>query len=303
MSRHASPEDRDLELLAATLEGTGDFRVLRRLAPLPTAIVPEGTKVRSGLFVDTETTGLDPDVDEIIELAMVPFRYTLDGQIVQVSEPFEALRDPGRPLPEEIVRLTGITDGMLAGKTINALVVRELVAAADLIVAHNAGFDRRFLERLDPFFACKAWACSLAEVDWKAEGFEGTKLAYLAMGAGFFYDRHRAANDCLAALALLARTLPISGRPAMSFLLERARRSGWHIRANDVPFAMKDILKKRGYRWSAGSDMMPKAWCIDVTYEARDEEVSYLKREIYNCERTIPCLELSAFNRFSDRAG
>lgn len=302
MPREDSQIDRNPERLVAALEATGDFQVLRRLAPHPVVLVPEGTTVRSGLFVDTETTGLDIDVDGIIELAMVPFRYTIDGRIVQVSKPFEALRDPGKPLPDGIVRLTGITDEMVSGRVIDVVAVEKMVASADLIVAHNASFDRRFLERFASCFVDKPWACSMVEVDWKDEGFEGTKLAYLAMGSGFFYDRHRAANDCLAALALLARTLPISGRPAMSCLLEHARRNEWRIRATDTPFAMKDVLKKRGYRWSAGSSVVPKAWCIDVAPEARNEEVEYLQREIYRCERSISCREISAFDRFSDRA-
>jgi hypothetical protein len=45
----------------------------------------------------------------------------------------------------------------------------------------------------------------MIEIDWTADGYEGRKHAYLAASAGFFYDRHRAANDCLAGVELLAR--------------------------------------------------------------------------------------------------
>jgi DNA polymerase III epsilon subunit-like protein len=100
---------------------------------------------------------------------------------------------------------------MVAGQQIDPDEVSEFAGRADLVVAHNASFDRRFLERFCPPFCAKPWACSMAEIDWAAEGFEGTKLAYLAAGFGFFFDRHRAANDCLAAVELLSQTLPRSG--------------------------------------------------------------------------------------------
>jgi DNA polymerase-3 subunit epsilon len=53
----------------------------------------------------------------------------------------------------------------------------------------------------------------MSQVDWAGEGFEGTKLSYLASQCGFFFDGHRAENDCLAGLEILARPLP-SGRTA-----------------------------------------------------------------------------------------
>ncbi len=49
----------DLEAMAAALQASGDYRVLRRLAPRPPAAVPYGVVTRTGLFVDVETTGLD----------------------------------------------------------------------------------------------------------------------------------------------------------------------------------------------------------------------------------------------------
>lgn len=145
-----SPE---LEELAKKLEGSPDYRVLRRVRPracLETPITPE---MRHGLFIDVETTGLDPLNDEIIQLAMVRFTYTLDGKICDVSEPFDQLRQPSKPIPPEITSLTGLSDADVLGHQINPTEVATYSDKANIVIAHHAGFDRQFVERLFPIFA------------------------------------------------------------------------------------------------------------------------------------------------------
>src|SRR3546814_7366321 len=106
----------------------------------------------SDLGLDVETTGLDPNVDDIIELAMVPFWYEDSGRIAGVEIGGSALRQPQKPIPADVTRLTGITSDMVAGKP-NDIVAAAQFAGASLIVAHNAGFDRRFVERVCPQLA------------------------------------------------------------------------------------------------------------------------------------------------------
>lgn len=291
----------ELERLATILEESGDYRILRRLKPRAAASTPGDGESRIGLFVDVETTGLDPDKHEIIELAMLPFRYSLGGAVIDVLEPFDRLREPSTPIPQAVTALTGITDDMVAGQRIDPDEVSEFAALADLVVAHNASFDRRFLERFCPSFCAKPWACSMAEIDWAAEGFEGTKLAYLAAGFGFFFDRHRAANDCLAAVELLSRTLPRSGDSGLASLLARARQTTWRIWAANSPFELKDILKSRGYRWNGDDNGCPRAWFIDVLDAQKEAELDYLRREIYKRKVELDITKITALDRYSDR--
>lgn len=292
----------ELEKFAKILEENGDYKVLRRLKPRTSANTQFGDESRLGLFVDVETTGLDPETDEIIELAMLPFRYSLGGVVIEVLEPFDSLRQPSIPIPPAITTLTGITDEMVAGQKIDADRVSAFVAPADLVVAHNAAFDRRFLERFCPAFRTKPWACSMAEIDWAAEGFEGTKLAYLAVSNGFFYDRHRAANDCLAAVELLSRTLPRSNVSGLAKLLTRARQTTWRIWATNSPFECKDILKARGYRWNGEKNRHPRAWYVDVTDDQKSAELDYLRREIYKSNVDLDTTQITALDRYSERA-
>lgn len=295
------PTATDLEAMAETLERSGAYRALRQLTPLAAREPPAGVRTRLGLFVDTETTGLDHARDEIIELAMVPFTYGVDGEIYAVGEPFQQLRQPSKPIPPEITAITGIDAAMVEGKSIDPDAVASFAAPAALVVAHNAAFDRKFLERYSDVFNTKPWACSMSEIDWAGEGFEGTKLAYLAAGAGFFYERHRATHDCMAAIELLARNHPNSGRTGLAQLLERARTPSWRIWAENSPFDLKDVLKARGYRWNGEGSTSPRAWFIDVVETAREAEEAFLKAEIYRGEIDLLVRRIDAYDRFSDR--
>lgn len=290
----------DLEAMVSIIEASGDYRVLRKLKPTGRATTFQGAHY-IGLFVDVETTGLDARTDEIIELAMVRFAYDDFGQILGVGESFQGFREPAIPIPTKVTELTGITDAMVAGHFIDVAAVAAFASSATVVVAHNAAFDRRFLERFSDVFRTKPWACSMSQVDWGSEGFEGTKLTYLASGAGFFYDKHRAVNDCVAAIELLTRALPRSGVSAWWRLLERARLPSWRVRAEGAPFDFKDVLKARGYRWDDGSSGWPKAWWIDVDDADRDNELGYLRREVYQRDVDLRPARITAFDRFSDR--
>ena len=287
--------------MAHALEASGDYRVIRRLKPRPGDIPPPGVQTRHGLVVDVETTGLDPRKDEIIELAMTPFTYGLDGRVFLVGATFQGLRQPTVAITPEITAITGITNEMVAGHTIDLTEVSRVAAPASLIIAHNAAFDRRFLERFSDVFTTKPWACSLSQVDWAAEGFEGTKLAYLAQASGFFYERHRAMHDCLATVELLASPLPRSRVTGLTRLLDAARLPTWRIWAEHSPFDLKDVLKARGYRWNGDGGPQPKAWYVDVPDAQRDSELYFLKTEIYRREINLLVRRIEAHDRFSDR--
>lgn len=291
----------DEEAMVAALEATGRYRVLRKLEPSAGPATAADASCRTALFVDVETTGLDPARDEIIELAMVRFSYDAEGRIFAIGEAYHGLQEPSVPITAEITKLTGIDARMVAGQRIDKDAVAALVETSDLILAHNASFDRKFLERFCEAFAHKPWGCTQSQIDWKAEGFEGTRLAYLAAGAGFFYDKHRALNDCHAAVALLTQNLPQSGRNAFACLLAQARRKDIRLFATQAPFDMKDRLRARGYRWNGEGIGASRAWFIDLAEEAVDAEMLWLETEIYGRPVDLHQLRIDAFNRFSTR--
>jgi len=291
----------DLETLARQLEASGHYRLLRRFTGNTLFTDHDPDTLKHGVYLDVETTGKDPLRDEIIELAMVPFSYDADGRLCAVGTPFVQLREPSMPISEEITQITGITNAMVAGKSIDPATVAAFIEPAVIIAAHNAQFDRRFTERFCQAFQHKGWACSMSQVDWKEEEFEGTKLSYLASQCGFFFDGHRAENDCLAGLEILSRTLS-TGKTALAHMLETARKPSWRIWAERSPFEFKDRLKARGYRWNGEEGPAPKAWYVDIDEDKRDAELDYLQKEIYGGEVHLATRRITAFERFSDRA-
>lgn len=119
-----------LEGLAAQLNASGDYRIQKRLRTRTIVTAEDGTPTRMGLFIDVETTGLDLQKDEIIELAMVPFTYSLDGRIFEIRRAFQGFQEPSAPISAAITKITGITDDMVAGHRIDSEEVRSFASGA-----------------------------------------------------------------------------------------------------------------------------------------------------------------------------
>ena len=92
---------------------------------------------------DLETTGLSAERCRICEIGAVRVKA------LEVVGTFESLVNPGVRLPDPVARITGLRDEELRrAPAISTVLDRFLAFAGDeLLVAHNARFDQRFLER------------------------------------------------------------------------------------------------------------------------------------------------------------
>lgn len=267
------------EVLRA-IDGSDHYRLLRRL-DLRTGDTGVGMIDDTGVAVvlDTETTGIGEE-DAIIELALRRIRFDSRGTIVEIGRRHSWLEDPGRALPPDVARLTGICDADLAGRSIDERAVMALLRSAEFVCAHNARFDAGVLARRLPEAAGLAWACSCHDVDWRAAGFDGGRsLGWLLGQIGFFHGAHRAGDDVDAVIALLAHRLP-SGRTALAEMVETARSPSWRIHAVGAAFDVKDLLKARGYRWDGGA----RTWWREVRDSDREAEECWLETRIYSPE-------------------
>lgn len=294
----------DFEALARQLDDTGEFKVLRRFVPRSSyGEVEGGEETRTALFVDVETTGMHWMTDRIIEFAGVPFTFGKDsGRIINVGTPVVSLEDPGRPVPPEIVRLTHITDEMVAGKRIDDTEVKTLADNAQLIIAHNAKFDRPFVEARFPCFEDKHWACSINDVPWDAHGMGSVKLGWLLMEhAGLYFRAHRAEDDCLAAIHILATLFADDSSRPMKHLLESSRKHTVLVRAVNSHFDTKELLKARNYQWDNGTPDRAKAWQKEIAEEAQEAELAWLQETIYRGKGAPETRKLTARTRYSGR--
>lgn len=290
----------EAECHAIALAASPDYKVLRKLAARPFYEWPLPDGVKIGILLDVETTGTDHNQDAIIELGMIRFAYTASGTILGPLATFQGFRDPGRPIPAQITGLTGITDAMVAGHVIDEPELREFLDGVELVIAHHAEFDRKFCERLSSTFVHLAWACSMSQVPWRAEGVEGTKLYYLAYQQSYWFEGHRALDDCYALLELIEMPLPRSHRITFAVLLENAFRETRKVWAIGTPYQVKDKLKQRGYRWSSGQDGKYRAWHKDVDPDQVEDEIRFL--EDLDFPEIAPLVTMQdPYIRFSDR--
>lgn len=160
------------------------------------------------MILDTETTGFGAAA-EIIEVAAVtPRGETLINCLIQ----------PGRRLPPEITRLTGISDGMLVGSPSFRLAWEQALAShlgARGVIAYNAPFDIRMLQQNIQRHCGVAWSpvnsdCLMrAYARYRGErgargGYRSHQLGVACAQMGIVHDHaHRALGDCLVSARLL----------------------------------------------------------------------------------------------------
>ena len=118
---------------AAKIQAAKRFSALQKRLPV------------SYVVFDLETTGLNPDQDEVIEIGA---KKVAEGDVVGN---FHSLIRVSKSIPDKVTALTGIDSKLLAneGKHAEDVLVDFLSFIGDMsLVAHNIGYDRRFLENL-----------------------------------------------------------------------------------------------------------------------------------------------------------
>jgi DNA polymerase III subunit epsilon len=173
------------------------------------------TKVSSApkdyCVIDIETTGGDPKVERITEIAV----YRFDGQTVVDS--FVSLVNPERPIPEFITRITGINNDMVQDAPKFFEIARRLVEITQdtIFVAHNARFDYGFVQKEFRQLGYTFIRKQLCTVRLTRKFFPGLRSYSLPNLCKHFQIQneasHRAWGDATATLELFRRILAKSG--------------------------------------------------------------------------------------------
>ncbi len=279
-----------------------DWKLIRKLHLPQKYNDASSEEVKKGIVLDVEATGLSIGYDDVIQLALLPFEYEVSsGKIININKDkaFNGMREPRVPISEEASLITGITNEMVLNKTIDSKSVEKIINETDLVIAHNASYDRPMVEQHWDCFKNVSWACTFKSINWLEEGFSSAKLELLGINYGWFYEGHDAFNDCEACLALLSETLPKRNETVFSVLREYATKPNYLIKAIDAPYDKRTILRRNGYRWRPADQLNGKVWWTEK--ENYEEEINWLNKEIYKREINIPIKKITALNRYSDR--
>ena len=222
-----------------------------------------------GIFLDIETTGMSLQKDKIINLGYILFSFEKScGLKIKIHKEFNQLQDPKMSLSPKIISLTGFKDEDLVGKSIDWTEVQRDFEKSSLIIAHNASFDRGFVDQCLPLSKDKIWACSMSQIDWREKGHGSSAIEYLAKDHGYFFDGHTALVDAKASLHLLTLQDPDTQKNYLHELLQNARIKMKWVYAAGADFSVKDELKERGYSW----ERHEKVWRKKVPETSQEEE-------------------------------
>lgn len=182
---------------------------------------------------DTETTGLMPNKDEIVQIGAV---RVVGGRIVP-GETIDHLVNPGCDIPSASTKVHGISDDMVADAPRAGEAVSEFHAFArdSVIVAHNAPFDMAFLQRHG----------KISGLAWDHPILDTVLLSAVVFGASDVHTldavcerldidiaedvRHTALGDAQATAEALCKLLPIlqsRGFDTFGKVVEQTRKHG-----------------------------------------------------------------------------
>ena len=207
-------------------------------------------------ITDTETTGVDRDKDEVLEVGYVLWSVEHRCIIEVFSGLLKAEANPAEhvnAIPAQLCAETRPVDH----DNVWALLASAL-ESSDAAVAHQADFDRAFCLRATGDYAedvcmqvaAKPWICTREDMKWPRNG-TGESLIATALAHGVAVtSAHRAIHDCL----LIARLLEhcFTAYPDMGERLEAAFEHAKLPKVRLVslaPFEEKEIVKANGFKW------------------------------------------------------
>ena len=198
------------------------------------------------LIIDTETTGLDPEKDRCLEVGAILFDVSTRSVLAQQSFllPVETnAAEPINRIPASVTRLPQPWTGALRW-------FDELLSASDVLVAHNAAFDRQWFGR-DPLPAVShPWLCSMEDLRGPADRQLRSRPSVrdLALAYGVpVWSAHRALTDCIYLAEVFARcddleTMLLHGLEPRQLMRARVSYDDRHL-ARDAGFRWNDPVK------------------------------------------------------------
>jgi DNA polymerase-3 subunit epsilon len=220
---------------------------------LPTLPSPAGRPLPSVperlLILDTETTALCPAEGQVIELGAVLFHVPSRAVLGQVSFLLPATSNPAEAINGIPAAVSQLPQPWQAG----LVCFEAMLATADVLLAHNAAFDRQWFGHGALPLLAKPWICSMEDIRWPQERHlrATPSVRDLALAYGVpVWAAHRALTDCIYLAQVFERC------PELEMLLQAALEPRQLYRAC-VSYAERQRAREAGFRWN---DPVPGAW-------------------------------------------
>jgi len=194
------------------------------------------------LILDTETTGLDNEIDDCLEVGSILFNVKSRSVLAQQSFLLPVEKNNAEKInniPAEITRLPQ--------PLFEAIIYFEsLVKVSDVIVAHNAAFDMKWFGLKQLPHIEKQWICSMDDITWPSDRQLKTRPSVkdLALAYGVpVWNAHRALTDCIYLAEVFKRC------DGLENLLIRALEPKVLFRAQ-ISYEERHLAKDAGFRWN-----------------------------------------------------
>ena len=223
------------------------------------------------LILDTETSGLDPAAHACLEVGAILFDVASRSVLAQQSFLLPVDTNAAEPINRIPAAVTRLPQPWSEGLRW----FQHLAEAADVLVAHNAAFDRQWFGRgaLPPLE--RPWLCSMEDIRWPADRQLRSRPSVrdLALAYGVpVWAAHRALTDCIYLAEVFARC------DDLETLLIRGLEPRRLVRAR-VSFEERHQAKEAGFRWN---DPIKGAWtrrlsereCSELTFPVVAVDVS-----------------------------
>lgn len=203
------------------------------------------------LGVDTETTGIDTDVDEIIELGLVVYDTDVKQWLALHSDLFRASKWSAEAEEVHHIKQSSMEKGY--GDELSPWDQVKHYKPV-VIIAHHAEFDKRLMVKKWPVFDTLPWICSQRDLPHEkvVKNVSSTRLQHLAVDYNLDSgQRHRALFDAMLCCEIAAKH-------DLQAVLGRAKEPKFLVKAwypekpdfSDKDFNLqKEYLKKAGFRW------------------------------------------------------